>query len=93
MMNVRSGSGNHLYTPIAGEEDSYNALMNATNFVLANGGIPVPNGQEGGYLSRTMDRTDSYQMNFTLSYNREFNNHSINALFGIEKSEFESEYV
>lgn len=93
MMNVRSGSGNHLYTPIAGEEDVYDSLMNSTNFVLANGGIPVPNGQEGGFLSRTMNRTDSYQMNFTLSYNREFNNHSVNALFGIEKSEFESEYL
>lgn len=93
MMNVRSGSGNHLYTPIAGEEDSYNALLNSSNFVLANGGVPVPNGQEGGYLSRTMDRADSYQMNFTLTYNRDFNNHSVNALFGIEKSEFESEWL
>lgn len=93
MMNVRAGSGNHLYTPIAGEEDEYDELMQSSNFVLANGGIPVSNGQEGGYLRRTMNRTDAQQMNFSVSYNREFNNHSINALFAIEKSKFESEYL
>ncbi len=90
-MSERSGSGNHLYTPIAGEEGNWDALMNPNNFILANGGVPVPNGQEGGFLSRTMNRTDSYQMNFTLSYNRDFNDHSVSALFGIEKSEFEAE--
>lgn len=90
-MSERSGSGNHLYTPIAGEESAYDVLMNPSNFILGNGGVPVPNGQEGGFLSRNMTRTDSYQMNFTLSYNRDFNDHSVSALFGIEKSEFEAE--
>ena len=91
-MSERSGSGNHLYTPIAGEEDAWNSLMVPSNFILV-GGKPIPNGQEGGFLSRTMSRSDSYQMNLTLTYNRDFNEHSVGGLFSIEKSEFESEYL
>ncbi len=89
-MSERFGSGNHLYTPIAGEDPS--SYYQATNFVLS-GGKAVPNGQEGGYLRRTMNRSDSYQMNLTLTYNRDFNEHSVGALFSIEKSEFESEWM
>ena len=40
-----------------------------------------------------MTRTDNYQMNFTASYNRDFGKHSVGALFSIEKSEAESEYL
>lgn len=92
-MSERAGSGSHLYTPIAGEEEAYDRLMAASNFLLCNGGVPVPNGIKGGFLSRTMNHSDSYQMNFTVNYNRDFGPHSIGALFSIEKSEFESEYL
>lgn len=89
-MDQRAGSGSHLYTPIPGQEDAFNALMNSGNFVLANNGAPVSN----GYASnRTMTRSDNYQMNFTVSYNREFGEHTVGGLFSIEKSEFESEFV
>lgn len=93
-MSERFGSGSHLYTPIAGEsEDVYNQIMSPSNFLLGNKGVPVANGPEGGFLSRTMDRSDSYQMNFTLSYNRDFGLHDVGALFSIEKTEFENEYL
>lgn len=40
-----------------------------------------------------MSRADNYQMNFTATYNRDFGSHHIGALFSIEKSEAESEYL
>jgi TonB-linked SusC/RagA family outer membrane protein len=40
-----------------------------------------------------MVRTDNYQMNFTVNYDRDFGKHHIGALFSIEKSEAESEYL
>lgn len=89
-MAVRSGSGQHLYTPIPGQEEAYNELMAESNFPYANGGTPIDN---GNYLSRDMDRTDSYQMNFTASYARDFGLHHVSALFSIEKSETESEWI
>ena len=92
-MSERAGSGSHLYTPIAGEEEAYDRLLVASNFLLGNKGVPVANGPEGGFLSRTMDRSDSYQMNFTVNYNRDFGPHSVGALFSIEKSAFENEYL
>lgn len=85
-MNMRSGSGMHLYTPVAGQD--FDALLTEDNLIplgVANGDI--------SYLSRDMTRTDNYQMNFTASYARKFGDHSINALFSVEKSETESEYV
>ena len=95
-MNTRSGSGEHLYTPIAGQEEAYEALMDQNNFTMSNRGSIVSNGtsdgQPGSY-SRTMTRTDNYQMNFQLNYAREFGKHSVGAMFAIEKSESESEYL
>ena len=95
-MNTRSGSGEHLYTPIAGQEAAYEALMDQNNFTMSNRGSIVSNGtsdgQPGSY-SRTMTRTDNYQMNFQLNYAREFGKHSVGAMFAIEKSESESEYL
>ena len=85
-MLERSGSGNHLYTPVDGQD--YESLMVESNFnpkKIANG--------DRSYLSRNTVRTDSYQMNFTASYNREFKQHAVSALFSIEKSETESEYL
>ena len=83
----RTGSGSHLYTPIAGED--YAPYLVEDNFeaqTYANGGID-------GYLARDMSRTDSYQMNFTASYNRAFGKHDISALFSIERAESESEWL
>lgn len=86
----RSGSGQHLYTPIPGQEAEYEALMTENNFQLANNGTTISNGD---MLTRTMDRSDSYQMNLTLSYARDFGEHHVSALFSIEKSETESEWM
>lgn len=88
----RSGSGRHLYTPIAGAEEVFNSLLSETNFVLANSGKPIYNG-DTSYLSRDMNRTDNYQMNFMATYNRNFGDHHVGALFSIEKSEAESEFL
>ncbi|WP_303029656.1 TonB-dependent receptor [uncultured Duncaniella sp.] len=90
-MNERSGSGKHLYTPIPGQESQYDALLEASNFLLGNNGAPIYNGSGSSYVSRDMNRADNYQMNFTVSYNRSFGDHTVGALFSIEKSEFESE--
>ncbi len=89
-MGQRAGSGSHLYTPIPGQESAFEALMASSNFLLANNGAPVSNGY---FSERTMTKSDNYQMNFTLSYNRQFGLHTVGALFSIEKSEFESEFV
>ena len=91
-MVERAGSGSHLYTP-TGNED-WDVLMSDANFVLGNGGSVVLNGGSGsGYLSRNMLRSDNYQMNFTLTYGRDFGAHHVSALFSIEKGESESEYL
>ncbi len=110
-MQNRSGSGEHLYTPIAGQEDLYDELLlQSNNFVYGNNGSAVSNGsgQEyvvdpdtgeletkptPGYISRNMMRTDNYQMNFQVNYNRTFGKHTVGAMFSIEKSEAESEFV
>jgi len=90
-MAVRSGSGQHLYTPIAGEEAAYEALMDESNFLLGHNNAAVSNGKDGGYIDRSMSRSDNYQMNFTASYSRDFGEHSISGLFSIEKAESEFE--
>ena len=84
-MNRRFGSGMHLYTPTAGDDSAYNYLSD-TNF----NGLKYANGD---YLSRNMIRTDNYQINFTAQYARDFGKHHVSALFSIEKSEAESEFV
>lgn len=84
-MNRRTGSGNHLYTPVAGENyEDYLTAANLQKNTISNG---TPQ------LNRSMVRTDNYQMNFTAAYNRDFGLHSVGALFSIEKSEAESEYL
>ena len=84
-MLTRYGSGNHLYTPTSGDDPGFNYL-DASNF----NAMTMKN---GNMLYRTMTRTDNYQMNFTAQYGRDFGKHSVNALFSIEKSEAESEYL
>ena len=85
-MMHRPGSGEHLYTPVAGQD--YNQFIAEGNMIkhtIANG--------DPAQLNRSMTRTDNYQMNFTAAYNRDFGKHSVGALFSIEKSEAESEYL
>lgn len=84
-MNTRYGSGNHLYTPTGQEDPDFDYLAES-NFT----GISQSN---GNMLYRTMTRTDNYQMNLTAQYNRTFGSHDISALFSLEKSEAESEYL
>lgn len=82
-MTRRYGSGSHLYTPTSFTSDYDH--MQAANFV-------VRNYANGDYLARTGTRTDNYQINLTAQYARKFGQHSVSALFAIEKSEAESEY-
>ena len=85
-MENRAGSGQHLYTPIPGQEAEYEALMTNNNFILSTG-KEIYNGPELGYRSRSMSRSDSYQLNFMANYARDFGKHHVNALFSIERSE------
>ena len=85
-MMTRPGNGQHLYTPVDGQD--YSQFISDANLIrhtIANG--------DPSQLNRSMTRTDNYQMNFTASYNRDFGLHSVGALFSIEKSEAESEYL
>ena len=76
-MAQRGGSGGHLYTgdDLNTDPDNFQTII-------------VDN---KNYLSRSMSRTDNYQMNFQVSYNRTFNEHNVSGLFAIEKSETEME--
>ena len=84
-MDKRYGSGNHLYTPTSGDEADFNYL-DASNFT-------ANKTNNGDMLYRNMVRTDNYQMNFTVQYQRDFGQHHLGGLFSIEKSEAESEYL
>ena len=84
-MTERYGSANHLYTPTSGDDPTFD-YTDASNFNK----LSLNNGD---MLYRTTTRTDNYQMNFTAQYQRKFGQHDISALFSIEKSEAESEYL
>ncbi len=84
-MQKRYGSGMHLYTPTSGDDPSIDYL-GSDNFTAINT-------NNGNMLYRTMTRTDNYQINFTAQYARDFGKHHVSALFSIEKSEAESEYL
>ena len=84
-MTRRYGSGNHSYVPTSGDDPDFDYL-NASNF------NPIT-WNNGNMLYRTMTRTDNYQINFTAQYARDFGRHHVSALFSIEKSEAESEYL
>ena len=73
----RGGSGGHLYV---GDEIEYNA--NTLGLYELN---------NGNSLGRSMNRSDSYQMNLTVSYARQFGKHYVSGLFSIEKAESEWE--
>ncbi len=77
---TRTGSGNHLYEknivgqPTISDEEFWSTAKAKT----------VKNGDR---LLRDGERTENYQMNFTVTYNRTFGKHTVGALFGIEKAE------
>lgn len=73
----RGGSGGHLYV---GDEIEYNA--NTLGLYELN---------NDNSLGRSMNRSDSYQMNLTVSYARQFGKHYVSGLFSIEKAESEWE--
>ncbi|MBQ1979080.1 MAG: SusC/RagA family TonB-linked outer membrane protein, partial [Alistipes sp.] len=96
-MNTRFGSGEHLYTPTYMDgAENIEALMDQSNFSYSNRGSIISNGTSDsspGSYGRTMTRTDNYQANFQLNYARDFGKHSVGAMFAIERSESESEYL
>lgn len=83
-MLTRGGSGGHLYTGLMadGSELDY-SLDNFAEKSLDN----------GNSITRSMSRSDSYQLNITASYARKFGLHDISALFSIERGESESENI
>ena len=70
----RGGSGNHLYT---GPDVEYNDNTLSVLRLVSNGGL----------ISRSFARSDSYQFNFTMQYARQFGLHDVSALGSIEKTE------
>ena len=103
-MSQRAGSGNHLYTPTAegvygyinpatGEAGTYEELINDYNIWGQFNNKPVGNGEDGGVARRTMSRTDNYQINFNVAYARDFGKNSLSALFSMERSEAETEWM
>ena len=60
---------------------------------LSNGNFDDVETSNGNYIRRHSTNSFNYQMNLTLNYNRKFGDHDIGAVFSIEKSEAESEYV
>ena len=87
-MTNRFGSAEHLYTPTANDLYTTAFLYDEDNFTA----MDVSNGSPS-FLSRNTNRTDNYQLNFTLNYARDFDLHHVGALFSIERSEAESEYL
>jgi len=84
----RFGSGEHLYSATGSDLFSSDELLAESNFKS----ITVSNGSPS-FLSRNMNRTDNYQLNFTLNYNRDFGQHHVAGIFSIERSEAENEYL
>ncbi len=75
-----SSTNGHLYT-------GSDVDLSVNNFKS----IHVANGGNGSFLSRSMSRADSYQLNFIATYARKIGLHDISGLFTIEKSEAEAE--
>lgn len=97
----RGGSGHHLYVtdpnlmidnypdidydPDILEGIPYTAFENLEKRELNDG--------EKSYISRSMSRSDSYQMNLMLIYGRKFGKHDVSGTFSVEKGENESENI
>ena len=92
----RGGSGNHLYVTdgsqiiggpnaVLNEETlegySYTAFENFEQRILNSG--------QSSKIQNTMDRSNSYQVNFMLMYGRKFGDHDVSGTFSIERGENE----
>lgn len=97
----RSGSGHHIYVTDPSEIiDNYPDIdydevsLEGFRYIdFENMEKRVLNEGQNSYISREMTKSSNYQLNFMLTYARDFGNHHINSTFSIEKSENESEYV
>lgn len=76
-LKTRGGSGGHLYT---GDDVVYDAET-----------LGLLRLNSDGYLRRSMSQSESYQINLTIQYARQFGKHDVSGLFSIERSEAESE--
>ena len=77
---ARGGSGSHLYVDTDGYPMSFEGM---TTF-------PVSNGNR---IRRSFSRSDNYQLNFIMQYQRSFGLHDVSGLFTIEKAETEMENI
>jgi len=84
----RGGSGNHLYV-----DNGYYSSADDTGLPMDESNFSTITVNNGNMLSRSMSRRDNYQMNFVMSYARDFGLHHVNGLFTIEKAESEYEYL
>jgi len=87
-MKNRFGSGEHLYTATGSDLYGQDVLLADGNMTA----LSVSNGSPS-FLSRSTNRTDNYQLNFTLNYARDFGLNHVSALFSVERSEAENEYL
>ncbi len=93
IFNSRSGSGNHLYETDWAKYSDVLTPDQIENYAGNFEDFKTTSVKNSDRLMRDMDRTDSYQMNFTASYGRTFGLHTINGLFSIERRENENEFV
>lgn len=82
----RGGSGNHLYV-----DNGYYSSADDTGLPLGASNFSPITVTNGNSLNRSFSRSDNYQMNFIVSYARDFGLHHVNGLFTIEKAESEYE--
>ena len=94
----RGGSGNHLYVtdpnmvidndPLVDYDETslegfrYTAFENLEQRILNDG--------QNSYITNSLSRNKSYQLNFMLMYGRKFGKHDISGTFSIERGENES---
>lgn len=88
----RGGSGGHLYITDPTQVINNGLSLDGYHFTdFENFEARVLNSGQSSYLQRTMDTSNSYQVNFTLNYARKFGDHDVSAVFGIERGESWSE--
>ena len=88
----RGGSGGHLYVTDPNAIIDNGSSLDGYPFVAFENMEPrVLNSGQSSYLQRDITNDNSYQVNFMLNYARKFGKHDVSAMFGVERSESESE--
>ena len=88
----RGGSGGHLYITDPTMIIDNGTELDGYHYVdFENLDPKVLNSGQSSYIQRSTDESKSYQLNFQLNYARKFGDHDVSGMFGIEKSESESE--